>query len=109
MKAMSDSYSVNDIAEARAKIDGINEQIIRLIAERQQWVAAVGKLKKDEGAVHAPDRVEQEIRKVRQLATDFGASPDVVEATFRAMIAAFTDFELDVHRNAAGQSQQLQV
>jgi isochorismate pyruvate lyase len=107
MKAMSDSDSVNDIAEARAKIDGINEQIIRLIAERQQWVAAVGKLKKDESAVHAPDRVEQEIRKVRQLAIDFGASPDVVEATFRAMIAAFTDFELDVHRNAASQSQQL--
>lgn len=98
MKAVNDS--ANDIEQVRANIDGVNEQIVRLLAERQQWVAAAGRLKRDENAVHAPDRVEQEIRKVRRLATDFAASSDVVEATFRAMIAAFTDFEMDVHRGA---------
>lgn len=98
MKAVNDS--ANDIEQVRANIDGVNEQIVRLLAERQQWVAAAGRLKRDENAVHAPDRVEQEIRKVRRLATNFAASPDVVEATFRAMIAAFTDFEMDVHRGA---------
>lgn len=69
MKAVNDS--ANDIEQVRANIDGVNEQIVRLLAERQQWVAAAGRLKRDENAVHAPDRVEQEIRKVRRLATDF--------------------------------------
>lgn len=86
------------LAEIRNEIDDLDRQIIALIAERQKWVVAAGKLKKDESAVRAPDRVEQVIGKVRGLASEAGASPDVVEQAYRALIAGFIEFELEVHR-----------
>lgn len=85
------------IEEVRTQIDALDRQIVELIAERQRWVVTAGSLKKDEQAVRAPARVEQVIDKVRGLAEEAGASPDVVERTYRAMIAAFIDLELEEH------------
>lgn len=78
----------------RHEIDRLDRQIVDLIAKRQGWVVKAGKLKSDDQAVRAPDRVEQVIHKVRTLALERGASPDVVEATYRALIAAFIELEL---------------
>ncbi|MGV0868925.1 chorismate mutase [Corynebacterium kalidii] len=86
------------LADIRGQIDTLDREIIRLIAERQQRVIAAGSLKSDEAAVRAPDRVEQVIAKVRAVADDVGASPQVVETTYRAMIGAFIDHELAHHR-----------
>ena len=43
--------------------------------------------------VEAPARVEQVITRVRGLAKSAGASPEVVERLYRAMIAAFIELE----------------
>ena len=46
-----------DLAELRVAIDGIDEQISKLIAERVRLVLAVGDLKRKSGmAVYDPDR-----------------------------------------------------
>jgi isochorismate pyruvate lyase len=84
----------------RAAIDTLDRQIVALIAERQAQVVQAGILKRGQSAqaVGAPARVEDVIGKVRRLALDAGASPDVVEATYRAMIGGFIALELDVHR-----------
>lgn len=87
------------LEEVRQNIDSIDRRLVGLIAERQKWVIAAGALKKDEQAVRAPARVEQVIAKVRALADEAGASPEVVENTYRALIAAFIDLELDQHRS----------
>lgn len=47
-----------------------------------------GPLKKGEQAVRTPDRVEEVIAKVRGVAVDAGASPQVVERTHRELVAA---------------------
>jgi isochorismate pyruvate lyase len=88
------------IATVRAAIDTLDRQIVALIAERQAQVVQAGILKRGQVAetVQAPARVEDVIGRVRTLALDAGASPDVVEATYRAMIGAFITLELDVHR-----------
>lgn len=85
--------------EVREQIDALDRRIVGLIAERQTWVETAGRLKKDEQAVRAPARVEQVVAKVRTLAEHAGASPAVVERTYRALIAAFVDLELDTHRS----------
>jgi isochorismate pyruvate lyase len=85
------------IEEVRGQIDELDRQIVELIARRQAWVVEAGRLKTDTAAVRAPDRVEKVIAKVRALSVDAGASPDVVEATYRAMIDAFIALELTVH------------
>ncbi len=87
------------LASVRQNIDSLDHRIVRLIAERQQWVVRAGSLKTDEQAVRAPARVEQVIAKVRALAEEAGASPEVVEAAYRALVSAFIELELDHHRS----------
>ena len=82
------------LPEIRERIDALDRRIVALLAERERWVVAAGALKSDEAAVRAPDRVEQVIAKVRELAEGEGGSPEVVERTYRALIAAFIDLEL---------------
>jgi isochorismate pyruvate lyase len=77
------------LGEVRGAIDTIDRRIVSLLAERQGWVERAGALKRDERGVRAPDRVEQVVATVRS---------DVVERTYRAMIAAFVDLELAAHR-----------
>lgn len=88
-----------ELVEIRSAIDGLDREIVALIAQRQRWVVRAGELKRGEkvDAVKAPARVEGVIAHVRELAVDSGASPDVVEATYRAMISAFIALELSVH------------
>jgi len=89
------------LGEVRGAIDAIDRRIVALVAERQGWVERAGALKRDERGVRAPDRVEQVVATVRSLAAEADGSPDVVERTYRAMIAAFVDLELDAHRRRA--------
>jgi isochorismate pyruvate lyase len=88
------------IETVRAEIDALDAQIVELIAQRQRWVTEAGSLKSDADAVRAPDRVEKVIYKVRTLAERSGAAPDVIERTYRAMIDAFIDLELQVHNDS---------
>lgn len=85
--------------EVRSGIDALDARIIGLLAERQQLVERAGELKRGRPAeaVRAPARVEEVIAKVRAQADAAGASPAVVEATYRAMIGAFIELELGVH------------
>lgn len=98
---MSESNDVR-LAEVREQIDALDRRIVTLIAEREKCVLAAGALKKDETGVRAPARVEAVVEKVRGIAADHGGSPDVVERTYRALIAAFIDLELEQHRGDAG-------
>ena len=81
------------LAEVRDNIDRIDQGLVRLMAERQQYVGEAGRFKKDPAAVSDPKRVDAIIAKVRADAATHGLDPAVAEKTFRAMIAAFEDFE----------------
>ena len=93
---------VKSLADVRANIDRLDRQIIPLLAERGQYVMAAARFKKDAAEVPAPSRVEEVIRNVRRLAEEEGALPDVVEKTYRAMIAAFIAAELEEHARLHG-------
>jgi len=93
----------DELVEIRTAIDELDREIVALIARRQAWVVKAGELKRGQetDAVRAPARVEGVVARVRELAADSGASPEVVEATYRAMIAAFIALELSVHGEAS--------
>ena len=82
-----------ELAEIRAAIDALDDQIVDIIAQRQRLVEAAGRRKVNAAAVPAPERVAQVIGRVRARARESGAEPDVVEATYRAMIGAFVELE----------------
>ena len=88
------------LAEVRQKIDALDSQLIGLLAQ-QQLVAQAGRLKPkhDAQAVAAPDRVAQVLKARREQAAAAGLSPDVAEAVWQAMIAAFIRFEQEVNRS----------
>ncbi|BEL03698.1 hypothetical protein Q0Z83_018890 [Actinoplanes sichuanensis] len=86
------------LADVRQAIDSVDEQIVALLATREGLVRQAATFKKDEQGVRAPARVEQVLTKVRALATERSASPEVVESVYRAMITAFIDLELTEHR-----------
>ncbi|AQR64428.1 chorismate mutase [Aquaspirillum sp. LM1] len=75
--------------EVRQHIDRIDCQLVALIAERGGYVAQAAGFKRSADDVAAPQRVAQVLDKVRTLAQQQGASPEVVEAVWRAMIEAF--------------------
>jgi isochorismate pyruvate lyase len=81
------------LKEVRAHIDILDREIIAGMAARGQYVAEAGRFKKDPAAVSDPARVEAIIARVRKIAQADGLSPEVADKTYRAMIAAFEDYE----------------
>jgi len=77
----------------RTNIDRLDREIIAAMAERGKYVAEAGRFKKTPAAVSAPARVEAIIARVRKMAGADGLSPEVADKTYRAMIAAFEDYE----------------
>jgi isochorismate pyruvate lyase len=91
------------LGEVRDNIDRIDRQIVALMAERAKYVGEAGRFKADPAAVSAPARVEAIILKVKALAREDGLAEPVAERTYRALIAAFEDYEREewARRNAA--------
>lgn len=83
------------LEEVRSNIDRIDTAIIRLIAERTEYVKQASSFKKTESGVRAPDRVEAVIRRVREKASEYGADPDMTEALYREMISRFISMETE--------------
>ena len=81
------------LAEVRQNIDRLDRELVTLIAERGVYVKQAADFKKTAAEVPAPQRVAQVLAKVNALALEIGAEPAVVDATWRAMIAAFIDSE----------------
>jgi len=81
------------LAEVRANIDRLDEEIVKLIAERAMYVKDAARFKRDAFQVSAPARQAQVYDKARRLAVThnrgFANLEQVVDATYRAMVAAF--------------------
>ena len=85
------------LAEVRANIDRIDRAIVALLAERGAYVKDAARFKRDSHQVAAPQRQAEVFARVRALAEELGAYPEVVEAAYRALVAGFvareqTDF-----------------
>lgn len=89
--------------EVRQEIDEIDRNLVSLLAQRGRLVTQAATFKKTTDDVRAPARVEQVIRKVREMANETGASAEVVEQVYRAMISAFITEELATHAKLANE------
>ncbi len=70
---MNTPEDCTSLAQVRAEIDRLDEQIVRLLAERGGYVLAAARFKHSAEEVPAPQRVEQVIANVRALALQHGA------------------------------------
>ncbi|MEU8421461.1 chorismate mutase [Micromonospora sp. NPDC048835] len=92
------------LTEIRARIDELDAELVGLLARRETLVRQAAPLKSDSQAVRAPDRVAQVVARVRGLAGDAGADPDLIERIYRGMIQAFIEMETDEHHRVKGGS-----
>ena len=90
------------LGEVRSNIDRLDREIIRLIAERSHYVHEAARFKANPAQVEAPQRAEAVVRKAMATAEQEGLPPKIAEATYRAMIRAFIDYEQEVFSAAAG-------
>lgn len=85
------------LEEVRRHIDHIDRDLVSLLARRGNLVNQAAAFKKTTAEVRAPSRVEDVIANVRAVAEECGASAEVVEKVYRAIIAAFIEEELSAH------------
>ncbi len=99
-------HHCSSLAEVRMHIDALDTRIVALLAERSGYVLQAGRLKdKVEQIVDQP-RIEAIIARVRSQARKHGAPEAVMEATYRAMIAAFIAFEHDAFVRLHAKNQE---
>ena len=103
---MNKAVTCSSLEEVRSNIDVIDRKIVALIAERGGFVMQAARFKKSTDDVKAPQRVEQVISKVRTLAHELDANPDVVEAVYRSMISAFINAELAEHASLTSDTEK---
>ncbi len=85
----------SSLEEVRAKIDRIDDSIIKLIAERAEYVRQAAAFKKDESDVKAPDRVKAVLERVGEKARNYGAPPNIAVTVYKNMIEGFISLEMD--------------
>ncbi|MEV8465236.1 chorismate mutase [Fluviibacterium sp. DFM31] len=84
---MQDPADCQTMTELRVVIDGLDRELVRLLARRQACIDRAIALKPAEGLpARIPDRVEDVVAKVRAEATRNGVDPDLLETLWRQLI-----------------------
>lgn len=91
MKAPAECTSIEDV---RAAIDAIDQDIVRGLGLRFEYVKAITRFKKTETDVRAPDRYHVVLQARRAWAQAAGLDPDVVEQMYRLLIDHFIAEEM---------------
>jgi isochorismate pyruvate lyase len=82
------------LAPYRAKLDGLDAQIVALLGQRFDVIREVAKLKAEHGiAPILPDRIEEVVSHARAKAEKAGVDPKLVEQIYRIIIATACDEE----------------
>lgn len=85
---------MTDMIEIRREIDRIDERMIELLAKRQRCVEKAIAVKKRDGmAARVPERIDEVIRNVRNLARTHKVDPAMAEAMWTEMVEWFVAHE----------------
>ena len=86
-----------NIQEIREAIDNIDEEIIKLIGRRFNYVKEIVKFKsKDRDSIIAKDRYNEVIENRRMLAVKNGLNPDFIENVYKSLINHFINKEIEI-------------
>lgn len=83
-----------NISDIRAQIDLIDQQVVRLLGQRYQYVKAASAFKNSENSVRAPERFSAMLAQRRTWASESELDPDVVEKLFTDLVNHFISKEM---------------
>ena len=79
--------SLQELDALRAKIDTIDEEIVRLLSDRFDITDLIGRIKATENLnSSSPDREAIQFQRLEDLAADKNLPPSLVERIFRTII-----------------------
>lgn len=85
----------SSLVEVRENIDRLDNELIKLIAERSVYVSQAAQFKKSVNEVTATDRVTAIIEKVKNIAGEHNLNPRIAEKIYRTMISSFIEEEIE--------------
>ena len=86
--------------EARAEIDKVDEEIVKLIAKRNDYIKQIAHFKTSVDEVKAEDRISDVISRVREQAIALDLSPNLINELYVKMIDAMVESEIAEFNNA---------
>ena len=90
------------LEEAREAIDQVDEQIVKLIAQRNDYIKQIAHFKNTVDEVKAEDRIADVISRVRAQAIELDLSPNLINDLYVRMIDGMVESEIAEFRNAKG-------
>ncbi|MDQ1325190.1 MAG: isochorismate pyruvate lyase [Campylobacterota bacterium] len=88
------------LQEAREEIDKVDEQIVMLIAKRNEYIKQIAHFKNSIDEIKADDRIQDVISRVREQAISLGLSPNLINDLYVRMIDAMVESEISEFKNA---------
>ena len=92
----------NTLEEARLEIDNVDEEIVKLIAIRNDYIKQIAHFKTSIDEVKAEERIANVITQVRQQAIELNLSPNLINDLYVRMIDGMVESEIAEFRNAKG-------
>lgn len=93
---MKDCKNLNEV---RTEIDKLDEEIVRLIAQRNAYIHQAVKFKQSVEEVKAEDRVYEVIQHVRGKAIELDMSANMIEELYRNLIDSMVESEIAEFRD----------
>ena len=88
------------LEEAREEIDKVDEQIIALIAKRNNYIKQIAHFKNSVDEVKAEERIDAVVSRAREQAISLGLSPNLINDLYIRMIDAMVESEVAEFKNA---------
>ncbi|MEJ2467882.1 MAG: chorismate mutase [Campylobacterales bacterium] len=90
----------HSLAEVREAIDQLDDQIVELIAKRNNYIKQAARFKETVEEVKAPERVDAVIQRMRRKALELDLSPNLIANLYKMMIDEMVEAEIAELRNA---------
>ncbi|MRI83128.1 MAG: chorismate mutase [Nitratiruptor sp.] len=87
------------LEEVRQEIDKIDEEIVKLIAQRSRYVKQAAKFKVSVEEIKSQERIDHVLSHVRHLAASLGISPNLVADIFKILIDKMVEMEIEEFKN----------
>ena len=97
---MMEMTKCTTLDEAREKIDKVDEEIVKLIAKRNDYIKQIAHFKTSVDEIKADDRIEDVISRVREQAISLGLSPNLINELYVRMIDTMVESEVAEFNNA---------
>ena len=92
-------YEVQKYGRVKKRVRSSDNDLIKLVSKRFKFIEEAAIIKDDVSKIRDNDRIENIIKRLRELAIDNDISPDIVEKLWRFIIELSIELETEIFNN----------